>query len=68
MLSPELTRRFAYHPPTPERVRQHEAIRAAFLRAAEEIDEPVPDGHEKALALTHLQDAMMWSHAAVACQ
>ena len=33
---------------------------------AQALDDILPDGREKALALTHLQDAKMWSVEAIA--
>jgi hypothetical protein len=39
-----------------------EAIRATIVI----IDESIPDGREKSLAMTKLEEALMWATAAVA--
>lgn len=61
--------RFTFHaPPTAQRKELHERIRTAFLEIAAEIDEKVPDGREKSIVMTKLEEAMFWSNAAVARQ
>ena len=62
----EIERRFTYVPPTSNRGALHEDIRAAHKALAHVLDDVLPDGREKALALTQLQDALMWSNAAIA--
>lgn len=63
----ELDNRFAYHPPkTPEVIRAHERIRAYVGQMATEFNESLPDGREKATALTKLEEAMFWANAAIA--
>lgn len=65
----ELRHRFQYHPPrTQGAVTAHELIRSMHLRLAEELDELLPDGREKALAVTQLEQSMFWANAAVARQ
>ena len=62
----DLAHRFAYHRPGPDKVAAHEAVRARCLELAEFLNANVPDGREKALAITHLEDTMMWSNASIA--
>ena len=63
----ELLRRFAYHPPKTEQVKaEHQAIRTHCSVVAEAFDEILPDGREKSLAITKLEEAMMWGNAAIA--
>lgn len=62
----DLERRFTYHPPKPGQPEIYESIRAEAHRFARLIDESVPDGREKALALTKLEEAVMWANAGVA--
>ncbi|WP_306358680.1 MULTISPECIES: hypothetical protein [unclassified Nocardia] len=66
MSATDLDRRFIHIPPTPERVRLHEQVRAACRDLAGVFDQAVPEGREKALALTHLETAMFWANAALA--
>lgn len=59
--------RYAHHPPkTQDRIEAHEAIRQEFALLAHVLDSMLPPGREKALAHTALQEACMWSNAAIA--
>jgi hypothetical protein len=65
----ELENRFAFHPAaTQDRREQHEQVRAQCLTLAVALNLLVPEGREKALAMTHLEGVMMWSNAAIARQ
>lgn len=65
----DLEHRFAFHPAaTQEKRDEHTSIRQACHEAAKRINELAPDGREKALAITKLEEAMMWANAAVARQ
>lgn len=64
--SAEINRRFLYKQSSPARVAVHESIRHEFAELAHKIDREVPNGREKALALTELQSALMWANAAIA--
>lgn len=62
-----LAHRFNYHPPkTGTRVSQHETVRAMCLDVAQSMDETLPDGREKSLAITKIEEAMFWANAALA--
>lgn len=63
----ELEKRFGYHRATPETIDKHQDIRGNFLSLAKMLNELLPEGREKSLAFTTLQEAAMWSNAAVAC-
>lgn len=66
---PDLENRFRYHPPQTEQRRQaHETVRSGLLTTAERLDELLPDGREKSLAVTKLEEAMFWANAALARQ
>ncbi|WP_037162738.1 Acb2/Tad1 domain-containing protein [Rhodococcoides fascians] len=63
----DLNNRFDFHPAnTPEKVAAHEAVRAGCKALAEFIDAKVPNGREKALAITAIETAMFWGNAAIA--
>lgn len=58
--------RFDYHAPTPERVAIHEAVREACRQLAHTLDARLPEGREKALALTSVEQSLLWANAAIA--
>lgn len=63
----DLTNRFSFHPATtPRKQGQHEHVRRMCLDLSLDLDSLLPDGREKALAITHLEEVMMWSNAALA--
>ncbi len=65
----ELTNRFRYHPAdTLRRQQDHEDVRAEMLSAALFFNARLPEGREKSLAITKLEEAMFWANAAVARQ
>lgn len=67
MDSTELGNRFEYHPPKDERtVSAHEYVRNRCLGLADELNETLPEGREKSLAITHLEETMMWANASIA--
>lgn len=67
MAKNDLDNRFNYHPPKNDSVRElHERTRSACRELADFIDDFIPDGREKALALTNLEQSMFWSNAAIA--
>ncbi len=63
-----LAQRFARHAPSIEGQTQMELMRAHVFTLAKQIDQTVPEGREKALALTHLQEALMWANAGISGQ
>ncbi len=63
----DLRNRFNYHKPPNEKIVQaHEVMRAACFATAMRSVETVPEGREQALALTKLEEAMMWANAGIA--
>jgi hypothetical protein len=63
----ELLNRFAFHPATTQgRQEDHQKVRDVCLRAAERVVELCPPGREQSLAVTKLEEAMMWANAGIA--
>ena len=57
---------FKYHAPTPEQVKVYEGLRDAGKQLAAHIMDVVPDSREQSLALTNLEQAIMWANAGIA--
>lgn len=63
----DIEHRFDFHPAaTAEKRGEHGSVRAAAKELALFIDANVPDGREKAVALTKVEEAMFWANAAIA--
>jgi hypothetical protein len=63
----ELNWRFQYHPPTSEEtIDKHTYIREWCNKLARGIFWNVPEGREKSLAITKVEEAMFWANAAIA--
>lgn len=62
----ELETRFTYHPPQPWQIPFYEEMRSKGLTLAEWVDQRLPDCREKALALTSIEQAIMWANAGMA--
>lgn len=62
----DLNNRFDYHKPDDAKAVLHQDIRDGSKALAQDIDAFVPDGREKALALTKLEEAMFWANAGIA--
>ena len=67
-IDPNIEWDFAYHPPNPQRAKEHEHIRATLREVAADLMEILPPGREAALARTKLEEAMFWANAAIARQ
>lgn len=66
-LQADITNRFSYHAPKGDQTIRYEHIRACLRSAAIFLCENVPPGRERACALTHLQEAVLWANAGIAC-
>ena len=62
----DLEHRFKHHPPIGDKVQRHEAVRGNCMALAFTLVEMAPAGRELSLALTKLEEAMMWANAAIA--
>jgi hypothetical protein len=62
----EIDHRFDYAQPTPVTQPQHVHNRAEYKRLAETLARTLPESREKSLAVTALEESLMWANAAIA--
>lgn len=62
----ELDTRFTYHPPTHAQTLIYQEVRQRARALADFINEQAPESRESALALTHLDEVVFWTNAAIA--
>lgn len=66
-LSPaEIRNRFSYHSPNPFTAEKYENIRDAAGVLARLMVASCPDSRELSLAITNLEQSVMWANAAIA--
>ena len=56
---------FTYHPPKGDQPERYIKIRDAAKNFAFLIDECVPDSREKSVAITNLEQVVMWANAGI---
>jgi hypothetical protein len=62
-----LKHRFTYHPPKPGQPEKYTALREKALELANLIEETCPPGcPETSLAITKVEEAIMWANASIA--
>lgn len=66
MSSASLDRVYCYHPPFGTQQERYERIRAGAKVFAQIITDNSPASREQSVALTNVQQATMWTNAAVA--
>jgi len=57
---------FTYHAPSERKIGQHQMIRDAGKTYANIILHNVPEGREQSLAMTKLEEVVMWANAGIA--
>lgn len=69
MQADEIDHRFKAHSsPNEGRKQEHEAVRQECRALAHWLNTHIPEGREKSLAVTHLEEVMFWSNVALARQ
>lgn len=61
-----INRDFTYHPPTPAKAEKHQAVRDAAKELAVLVMAVVPASREQSLAMTKIEEAVMWANAGIA--
>jgi hypothetical protein len=57
----------AYHKPSDDGLQKIKALRVAFSKMHDLIEELAPNSREKSIALTNLETTAMWAIKAVVC-
>lgn len=65
-LQKNIDNNFKYHAPNEEKVHYYQEIREQAKRTAELINLRCPNSREKSLAITKLEEAVMWANASIA--
>lgn len=63
-----IEKNFTYHQPKEGQPEKYQEIRSYAFGFALLINDLCPDGREKSLAMTKLQEAVMWANAAIALE
>jgi hypothetical protein len=63
----DIENRFAFHAaPTQEKRDEHTSVRQQCRQLADSLNEALPEGREKAVVMTKLEEVMFWANAAIA--
>ncbi len=66
MSNPKIENAFTYHAPKEGQPAKYQEIRDKAKELAYIIDETVPESREKSLAITKLEESVMWANAGIA--
>jgi hypothetical protein len=66
METTDLANRFMYHPASDEQQEKYQELRGMFLELANAINALSPEGREKSLSITNLEQAQFWANASIA--
>lgn len=62
----QIENNFKYHPPKDLQIEKYQTIRDLAKGIAIFINDVCPDSREKSLAITNLEQAVMWANASIA--
>lgn len=65
-MNKQIENNFIYHAPKADQPQRYTDIRNKAREFALLIDELCPDSREKSLAMTKLEECMMWANASIA--
>lgn len=57
---------FTYHPPKGDQIERYKDIQAAAREMARLYETVCPESRERSLAMTRLEESVMWANAAIA--
>lgn len=66
MVNPQIENAFTYHPPKGDQADRYNQIREKGKELALLINQLCPNSRERSLALTNLEQAIMWANASIA--
>jgi hypothetical protein len=66
MTPEDLEKNFTYHTPKGDQPVRYAAIRLQALEFAKTINVACPESREKSLAMTKLEEVVMWANASIA--
>jgi hypothetical protein len=66
MTKEDIENRFTYHAPKDGQPIIFSIIRSMAKELANKIDDEVPDGREKSIAITKLEEVVMWANSGIA--
>jgi len=66
MINERIENNFMYHAPDEEQVKKYHILRFKAKQLAYEFEGLCPDSREKSVAMTKLEEAVMWANAAIA--
>jgi hypothetical protein len=61
-----IDKNFKYHPPLDKQIVKFTEIRSSGKVLAETINKHCPDSREKSIAITKIEEAIMWANASIA--
>lgn len=65
-MNPTIENNFSYHKPQEGQPGRYERLREEAKELAYSIDALCPNSREKSLAMTKLEESIMWANAAIA--
>jgi hypothetical protein len=65
-MNEKLENSFTYHPPKGDQATRYETLRTLAKGLAIAFDELCPNSREKSLAITNLEQAVMWANKSIA--
>ncbi|ODM03183.1 DUF7681 family protein [Eisenbergiella tayi] len=65
-MNPTIENNFKYHKPQEGQPEKYERLREEAKELAYSIDALCPNSREKSLAMTKLEESIMWANAAIA--